>query len=351
MATKGASTSKPKQAEGSLFTRLFLQRKFGLHRMWGLGYLVQWFAALFLYWSDYERFEQSFLVWSLPLSGFLQTIIAVRAFHFLPKGKDDQGYYTSGRVMSYDFMAENLFFSGILLWQWLYFTDRINNGLIKRVPPIEYVLTFFPYQFRFLFPKTSFRKSLNDGKNSNDVNRRFFYVATIITKIFYVWAKHFIGFFLNYVRFLDRLEPEQQYHLYFMLIMSCSATTISMFLQTLKVKGYMGPKTSFVLYMISYLSTFYSFFRISGIFFVNTDLVVFTLIGVVVNFSPKALHGPYQLLVALSLTAMKFGHIPIPFTSQVVTTESISNVSHAFLGEGVSEGYGHLLNAFSHAQS
>lgn len=351
MATKGSTTPKPKQHEGSLFARLFLQRKFGIHRIWGLGYLVQWFAALCLYWWDYERFEQSFLVWSLPLSGLIQTIIACRTFHFLPKGKTDQGYYTSGRVMSYDFMAENLFFSGILLWQWLYFTDRINDNLIKRVPPIEYVLTFFPYQFRWLFPKTSFRKSLNDEKNENDVNRKFFYIATIVTKIFYVWAKHFIGLFLNYVRFLDRLQPEQQYHLYFMLIMSCCATTISMFLQTLKFKGYMGPKTSFVLYMISYLSTFYSFIRISGIFIANYDLAIFTIVGIVVNFSPKYLHGPYQVFVAISLTAMKFGHIPIPFTSQVVTTESIANVSHVFLDEGVTQGYGQLLNVLTHVQN
>ncbi len=48
--------------------------------------------------------------------------------------------------------------------------------------------------------------------------------------------------------------------------MSCFATTIAMFLHTLKFKKYMGPKLSFVIYVSSYLSTFYSWILIAHVF-------------------------------------------------------------------------------------
>lgn len=62
-------------------------------------------------------------------------------------------------------------------------------------------------------------------------------------------------------RFLDRITPTQVRHIYLMLIFSAAATTISMFLHTLKFKKYIGPKTSYLWYMSSYLATFYSWVR------------------------------------------------------------------------------------------
>ena len=43
---------------------------------------------------------------------------------------------------------------------------------------------------------------------------------------------------------MDRISPTQIRHIYLMLIWSAAATTISMFLHTLKFKKYIGPKTS-----------------------------------------------------------------------------------------------------------
>jgi hypothetical protein len=66
---------------------------------------------------------------------------------------------------------------------------------------VETAFVFLPYfVFRPLFPKTSFRDSLGKDRNKTDKNRVFFVIVTWITKIFYVWAKHYIGFFLNYAR-------------------------------------------------------------------------------------------------------------------------------------------------------
>lgn len=250
---------------------LFVNHKFSVHRAFGFIYLVQWTLALYCYFSDYEWFLGSSLVWSLPLNGVIQSLSATYYFSFLPK-KVDPGYYSDKSALSYDFVKENIFFAVILMFQWLYYSNDFYS-LIKKSITGEYLFVFFPYFFRSLVPKSSFRDSLNDPRNKSAKNKTFYIVVTWVTKVFYVWAKHYIGFFLNYMRFMNRINAEQQYHTYFLLIFSACATTISMFLHTLKFKGYIGPKTSYILYMASYLATFYSFIRIRSVFYTSPDLV------------------------------------------------------------------------------
>jgi len=204
----------------------------------GLAFLIQWTASLYLYFYDYFLYYNSILVWSLPLCGFIQSIGATLTFTFLPKKQTDPGYYSDKSTLSYNFVKENIYFAGLLLFQFLYMHDKCKLWITNYIPyVIESTIVFLPYiLIRPLFPKTSFRASLSiNDKNKTEKNKTFFIVVTWITKIFYVWAKHYIGFFLNYARFLDRISPELVRHIYFMLIMSSAATTISMFLHTLKV--------------------------------------------------------------------------------------------------------------------
>ena len=200
--------------------------------------MIQWVAAIVLYFYDYEYFYNSVLIWSLPLSGLVQSIGATLTFTFLPTRQSDPGYYGDKSTLSYSFVKENVYFAGLLLFQWLYMHDRYKIFIMNTLPySLESTLVFLPYAvIRPFFPKTSFRASLSlNDKNKTDKNRNFFIIVTWITKIFYVWAKHYIGFFLNYARFLDRIPAYTIRHIYFMLIMSSAATTISMFLHTLKV--------------------------------------------------------------------------------------------------------------------
>jgi hypothetical protein len=132
----------------------------------------------------------------------------------------------------------------------------------------------------------------------------------MVTKVFYVWAKHYIGYFLNYVRFFDRANEEQISYIYLLLIFSAFATTISVFLHTLKFKGYIGPRTSYIIYMISYLSTFYSFIQIREIFFIHYDLALFVLIGVIINFRSLYYQHAYQIFILVLFNAHKFHMLP-----------------------------------------
>lgn len=294
-----------------LFT-LFFSPKFIVHRVMGLAYLVQFAAALYLYFKDYQFFYNSCLIWSLPLTGFLQSIVATMTFTFLPKKQDDPGYYSDKSVLSYNFIQENIYFSGLLMFQWLYMHDTYR-GYIQEIMPValESSFVFLPYfVYRPFFPKTSFTVARTREKNKSEKNRTFFIVVNWVTKVFYIWAKHYIGYFLNYARFLDRITPSQVEHIYLMLIFSAAATTISMFLHTLKFKRYIGPRTSYIWYMSSYLATFYSWFRILDIFVSAWDLSLITLVGVGLQFGPQFPQMCQQVLLMGLFNMHRLGSLP-----------------------------------------
>ena len=94
--------------------------------------------------------------------------------------------------MTYPFVIENSFFALLLVFQWLYYDDFFYS-LIKRTYAIEIVFVFFPYVLRSFWPKTRFRDSLDSTKGKTPKNQFFYKVAINITKLFYIWAKNYIG--------------------------------------------------------------------------------------------------------------------------------------------------------------
>jgi len=292
------------------FFTLFFSRKFIVHRLWGLFYLIQYFVATWYYFADYEGFKNSHIIWILPLTGLIQSITAIYTFTFLPKKTKDGGYFGDRGTLSYAFITENSFFAMLLLFQWIYYNDKIYS-FFRSTIVFENGLVFLPYMVRFLWPKTRIRDSLdNSAKNKTQGNHNFFIIVTWITKIFYVWAKHYIGYFLNYVRFLNRISEEEKYHIYLLLIFSAMATTIAVFLHTLKFRGYLNPRISFLIYQGSYLATFYGFYNVSGIFFANLDLTLLVLVGLIINFGELKYQHMYQLVVMALLNGARYNMLP-----------------------------------------
>ena len=78
-------------------------------------------------------------------------------------------------TLSYAFIKENIFFAGILCFQWLYYNDKVLPT-IKMFWPIEYIFVFLPYvvrsKFSNLFPRTSFRDSM---KNQTGKDQAVYY--------------------------------------------------------------------------------------------------------------------------------------------------------------------------------
>ena len=218
------------------FKELFLtSSKFLTHRFFGFFYLVQYFATVYLLIYDYDLFRKTPLAWSLPFTGWIQAIIALFTFKFLPTGKDNaQGYYSDKRTINFRFLAENTFFSGLLLFQCSYV---FTNFFEEYVPwPITLLLVFLPYVvIRPFFPKTSLGNSRNTESQYSAGNRNFLWTISLLSKIFYVWAKHFNGYFLNYLVFLGMVKsnPAALYTCQWLLVFGGWATTVAMFLNTL----------------------------------------------------------------------------------------------------------------------
>jgi hypothetical protein len=94
-----------------------------------------------------------------------------------------------------------------------------------------------------------------------------------------------------------------------------------MFLHTLKFKGYIGPKTAFLIYMASYLATFYSIVVLHRLFLEHLHLVALTAGGLLLNyFGDRIMCGSrawrdvpgvaYQLATMALLWAARSGTLP-----------------------------------------
>lgn len=95
-----------------------------------------------------------------------------------------------------------------------------------------------------------------------------------------------------------------------MEISSAFATTIAVFLHTLKFRKMIGPRLSFMIYFIAYMSTFISYYYILDIFSLNLDLSLITLGGLLINFKERKYQIAYQVLVFGLLMGARFDALP-----------------------------------------
>lgn len=276
------------------FSKLFIKyEKHGVHRLTGLAYLIMYFASVYLIMYDWDLYKRSQLCWIMPLTGWCQALIAAGSFKTLPLGNTAQGYYSDKRTITKAFMLENIYFSGILLFQCVYaFTNFFNN-----IPfVLELVMVFLPYTLiRRWFPKTSLGSSRDIDSQYSGKNKNFLKFIALLSKVFYVWAKHYNGYYLNYLMFLGILNPldgspQSEKYLWMMhalLVADGWATTPAMFLHTLKFKKYIGPKTALSLYAGTFpiiVATLSMIQYQMGMAHAWVSLIV--LLGVPINFLP-----------------------------------------------------------------
>jgi hypothetical protein len=284
---------------------LFFGKKFQAHRLVGLFFLIEFVAACWYYGTDYKYFLTTPLVWSVGFTGWAQSITAAFTFTFMPNIEDPGFIAMSDKApLSYRFILENSFFSMLLAFQYFYMTDGWYET-IQWAWPIEIVFVFLPYYFRPLWPTTRLRTALANNKNKSDKNRAFMVASTYVVKVFYSFAKHYIGFFLNYIRFLGRVTPEDQHTIYGILITSSYMTTIAIFIHTLKFKGWIGPKTAAITYESAYLVTAYFYLKFAQTILANLDLALLCFIGLALNFGPKPVWHGYQALMLLVISTMR----------------------------------------------
>mmetsp|Transcript_42828 Transcript_42828/g.86606 ORF Transcript_42828/g.86606 Transcript_42828/m.86606 type:complete len:390 (+) Transcript_42828:178-1347(+) len=295
------------------FLMFFFAKKFQVHRVGGFLFICQYAATVYLFLFDYPALLESPLTWSLPLTGWIQSVSASLTFTFLPK-KKEPGYTAMGDVgaISYFYVLENTYFSLLLLFAWVYFDDRFFP-YIRGCWPLELTAVFLMYLpfIRFQWPVSSFRDSLNSGgKGMTKANRRFFVASTYVVKYFYIFAKHFIGFFVNYMRFLGRVGPEEQRLAYGLLIGGSWGTTVALFIHTLKFKGYIGARTGALAYEMSFPWMTYFFFRLAFQIGANLDLALVCIVAVGLNFATtrkRPIWHVYQIVICGCMAAQMYG--------------------------------------------
>lgn len=291
----------PPTSAAETIVRLFAPPKFRVHRLWGLFYLVQFalFCVLALL-----SLRPGPLLWTLPLTGFIQAIIAARTFTSLPR-RQTQGYFSDRGVISYEFLLENIYFSGLLLFQALYYSFRpLGSWLL----PVEIVMVFFPYYaIRPLFPKTSFRKSYANEREQTQKNMSFLGLLARVTKGFYVIAKHFNGYFINYLIFLGLISGAQDRLMHLVFIVAGWGTTIAMFLQTLKIRKYIGPRTAVLTYMAIFPVACACYALLVSVTLSHLWVALAVLIGIAVNFGPRWGQVAWQCAVCAACLYVRYG--------------------------------------------
>ncbi|CAD7954388.1 unnamed protein product [Amoebophrya sp. A120] len=366
----------------------FLQKKFLSHRLLGFLFLVQYAAEVYLYFTDYEKFKSSILVWSVPLTGFVQSLNAALTFRFLPR-KEDPGFaaVADKSVLSYYTVRENSFYAMQLLWICCYlqcpdgfwrgfYDEKVVKNLgiapqieidphaatlfsTETVPPpgglvvlsdessvfsmtssvevdtaragsyhdvlgtggnkffffqnnsfkpvfqrvffflLEPIFVFFVFYFRSVFwPVSRIRNAVKNAKNKSPENAWSLTASAYAIKVFYLFAKHFVSYFPNYLIFLGRITEEDRYLLYGIQVIGAYACTISIFIHTLKFKNYIGPMTAMVAYDVIIPGYFYLYWNMRHVLLRNYDLFVICGISLVLNLGPLQIWHAYHAVIA-----------------------------------------------------
>eukprot|EP00929_Paragymnodinium_shiwhaense_P102082 TRINITY_DN6527_c0_g1_i3.p1 TRINITY_DN6527_c0_g1~~TRINITY_DN6527_c0_g1_i3.p1 ORF type:complete len:352 (-),score=32.08 TRINITY_DN6527_c0_g1_i3:480-1535(-) len=286
----------------------FVRQRFKSHRILGMAFLIQFIPAVYLYIFDYERYLNSPFVWSLPLNGLLQSINAALTFTFLPK-RADSGFaaVADKSVLSYYTVVENSFYAMQLVFASCYLHHDIRALIFRndRFPfmrLVEFLFVFFIFYIRDFWPSSRIGAALENEKNKTDKNRRILVLSTYAIKGFYLLGKHFMGFFLNYLIFLDRVpaNSERQRLIYGVHVLSAYSCTVSIFIHTLKFKGYIGPITAMIAYDIIIPGFAYIFWNMRLTVLGNLDLVAVCFLGLVLNLCPRPTWHVYQACVFIA---------------------------------------------------
>lgn len=304
----------PVSVKQSLHT--WCSKKFQVHRLGGLAFLFQYGWAWQCFILDYDGSFRSmgFPALGVALTGLFQAVSATLTFTFLPNSKDP-GYFSDRSIMSRLFVKENLFYQLMNVWGCVYYSDAGYNfmrygatqGPCLRdaatqvcaagwAPPapgvklacnvLEVAFVFFPYAWlRPCFPTTHFSTALgNVETKATQANQWFYFVGTWAIKIFYVWAKHFMGFHINYMRFLGLFSEADMQWVRGLWLLNAGTVSIAVFLHTMRFKKLLPPRTTFSCYLVMAYASFSGLRVLLPGFAQHPKLVAATALGMGLNF-------------------------------------------------------------------
>ena len=180
------------------------------------------------------------------------------SFKVLPE-LEDAGYFSDKAVMSRRFVHENLYFQLLCVFGSVYYNDTLRAGLEASVGGrvLIYSFVFFPYiVIRPFFPITRFKDAGSSMSGRSESLAKFYEIGTTMVKVFYLWAKYFLGFFSQWIIWLNLATDENWKYMRGLLLLNVGTVSIAMFLHTLRFKKVLPAQLTFSLYLLQIYATF-----------------------------------------------------------------------------------------------
>ena len=296
--------------------RLWPGTPFRVHRLGGLCFLIQYALSWYFFFTDYNWYKTSFLVWSLVLNGCIQATSAIIQIGPTLNKKDEGEYFGNKHAtVSFDFVAENLYYQILTTFSSLYYYPQFYNALRSNAfgQVIEIIFVFLPYLvIRPFFPKTKLRDAIKkDSEVATDDHKIFFLIANWAIKIFVLGAKHYVGFFTNTVRYLGGLSSaEDEKLLQFMMLANAGTVSISTFLHTLKFKNQLSPKVSMSVYLMFLYTPAIAIMQLVPRCYGYYKIFIIYTINLLINFTPKFCINSVTVALTAVFVAYQNGLIP-----------------------------------------
>lgn len=228
------------------------------------------------------------------LTGILQGWSAYFSFKVLPE-LNDAGYYADKAVLSRNFVHENIYFTLMAVFGTVYYNEEARTTLQSNLGGriIEYIFVFVPFIFvRPWFPITRFSNAGQTYKGRTLKNEKFYEIGTLMVKFFYLWAKYFLGFFMQFMIFLDLIKQEDWRYMHGMLLLNTGTVSLAVFLHTLRFKKVLPAKLTFSIYLVQIYLTFTAVPIILSMFVSHPKLCALCFAGLMVNLTKsRKLHA------------------------------------------------------------
>ena len=147
--------------------------------------------------------------------------------------------------MSRNFVHENVFFTLMCVFGSVYYNEEARNSMRSHLGGkiLEYVFVIWPFIIvRTWFPITRFKNAGTTRNGRTEANQRFYEIATTLVKIFFLWAKYFLGFYVNFSVFLDLVAEHSWKFLHGLFLLNVGTVSLAMFLHTLRFKKVLPPR-------------------------------------------------------------------------------------------------------------
>lgn len=219
---------------------------------------------------------------------------------------EDPGYYSDKAVMSRSFVHENIFFALYCIFGSVYYNplhrEQLKASTIGHALEIIYV--FWPYILvRPWFPVTRFSNAGTGRSGRTKVNERWYEIATFLVKIFFLWAKYFLGFYINFLVYMNKVTEPQWHLIHGMFMLNVGTVSLAIFLHTLRFKKVLPPKFTFSFYLLQIYLTFSAIPLAFDMFASHGKLCLLTLSGLLANMTrSRPIHGVWCAFAMYMIT-------------------------------------------------